>query len=132
MTTPRIYLPTSPVAWRSVAVAIIGTLGLVVGSYAIGSSFGGGGTPASGSGIPIRDLPGIVGSERAVLTTAPLVPAPITRTHATKVVVELETVEKTLSVGEVTRAMTMHHWSVAQLRRNLQQIGTPQSAERSQ
>jgi nitrite reductase (NO-forming) len=40
-----------------------------------------------------RDLPEIRGEERAVLTAAPNVPAPITRKHATKVIVELETQE---------------------------------------
>ena len=39
------------------------------------------------------ELPPLVGEERAVLTQAPNVPAPIRRDHATKVVVELETVE---------------------------------------
>ena len=33
------------------------------------------------------------GEERAVLTDAPMVPPPITRTHATKVIVRLEVVE---------------------------------------
>ena len=50
---------------------------------------------ADQSGIPTRGLPEIIGSERAILTAAPSVPAPITRKHATKVIVELETVEKT-------------------------------------
>jgi nitrite reductase (NO-forming) len=36
----------------------------------------------------------IQGVERAVLTAAPNVPPPITRTHATKVIVELETTEE--------------------------------------
>jgi nitrite reductase (NO-forming) len=43
--------------------------------------------------VPTRALPAIKGVERAVLTAAPNVPAPITRNHATKVIVELETVE---------------------------------------
>ena len=41
----------------------------------------------------VRDLPEIRGEERAVLAAAPNVPAPITRKHATKVIVELETQE---------------------------------------
>jgi nitrite reductase (NO-forming) len=45
------------------------------------------------SAVPTRALPEIEGVERAVVTAAPNVPAPITRTHATKVIVELETKE---------------------------------------
>jgi len=99
MTSPRIYLPSFPIAWRSIAVAVLGTLGLVAGGYAIGSAAGSSDV-SSGGGIPVRELPEIVGSERAVLTTAPNVPAPITRSHATKVVVELETVEKTMRLSD--------------------------------
>ncbi len=43
--------------------------------------------------VPARSFPKIQGEEKAVLTAAPNVPPPITRRHATKVVVELETVE---------------------------------------
>jgi hypothetical protein len=35
------------------------------------------------AGIPSRDLPPIKGEERAILTSAPSVPAPITRDYAT-------------------------------------------------
>jgi nitrite reductase (NO-forming) len=49
--------------------------------------------------VPTRDLPEIRGEERAIVTTAPAVPAPITRTHATKVIVELETIEKTMPLA---------------------------------
>lgn len=50
--------------------------------------------------IPVRSLPAIKGEEKAVLTAAPAVPAPITRTHATKVIVELETIEKTMRLAD--------------------------------
>jgi nitrite reductase (NO-forming) len=43
--------------------------------------------------VPARSFPEIVGEEKAELTFAPAVPAPITRKHATKVVVELEAIE---------------------------------------
>jgi nitrite reductase (NO-forming) len=43
--------------------------------------------------VPVRELPTIKGEEIAVITQAPAVPAPITRKHATKVIVELETIE---------------------------------------
>lgn len=48
---------------------------------------------ASDESVPARSFPEIRGEEKAVLTAAPNVPAPITRDYATKVVVELETVE---------------------------------------
>lgn len=56
--------------------------------------------PALDNSIPVRDLPEIRGEEKAILTSAPNVPAPITRTHATKVIVELETVEKTMRLAD--------------------------------
>jgi len=53
-----------------------------------------------GAALPVRALPQLVGEERAVLTEAPNVPAPITRTNATKVIVELETIEKTMRLAD--------------------------------
>jgi nitrite reductase (NO-forming) len=52
------------------------------------------------SAIPVRSLPEIRGEEKAVLTAAPAVPAPITRDYATKVIVELETIEKTMRLAD--------------------------------
>jgi nitrite reductase (NO-forming) len=42
----------------------------------------------------------IVGQEVAVLTEAPAVPAPITRTHATRVIVNLDVVEKPMRLAD--------------------------------
>jgi nitrite reductase (NO-forming) len=50
--------------------------------------------------IPVRETPAIRGEEMALLTAPPLVPAPITRKHATKVVVELEVIEKTARLAD--------------------------------
>ena len=52
----------------------------------------------SPSGTAPASIPGVVGAETAVLADAPNVPPPITRKHATKVVVNLE-------VREVTRRL---------------------------
>ncbi len=52
------------------------------------------------SAVPIRGLPEIVGEEVAVMTEAPNVPPRITRTHATKVIVELETIEKPMRLAD--------------------------------
>jgi nitrite reductase (NO-forming) len=42
----------------------------------------------------------IVGQEVATVTSAPNVPPPITRTHATKVIVNLEVIEKTMRLAD--------------------------------
>ncbi len=61
-------------------------------------------TPAdaavAGAAVPTHVLPDIVGEESALLTDAPDVPPPITRTHATKVKVDLETIEKTMRLAD--------------------------------
>jgi nitrite reductase (NO-forming) len=51
--------------------------------------------------VPVRTpAEEIVGRETAVLTAAPAVPAPITRTHATRVIVNLEVSEKTMRLAD--------------------------------
>src|SRR5687768_5076408 len=53
------------------------------------------------SAIPVRAAAdSIVGQEIAVLTEAPAVPAPITRKHATKVIVNLDVIEKTMRLAD--------------------------------
>jgi nitrite reductase (NO-forming) len=52
-------------------------------------------------GVPIRAAnTEIVGEEVAVLTEAPNVPPPITRRHATKVIVNLAVIEKTMQLAD--------------------------------
>jgi nitrite reductase (NO-forming) len=75
-------------------ISLAGVLGATV---LVGSAWRFGIDP---TGIPSRDLPPIKGEERAVLAHAPNVPAPITRDYATKVIVELETVEKTMRLAD--------------------------------
>jgi nitrite reductase (NO-forming) len=51
--------------------------------------------------VPVRaPADSIVGQEIAVLTEAPAVPRPITRKHATKVIVNLDVVEKTMRLAD--------------------------------
>jgi nitrite reductase (NO-forming) len=50
--------------------------------------------------LPVKTLPEIRGEEAAVLTSAPDVPPPITRDHATKVIVNLETIEKVMRLAD--------------------------------
>ena len=53
------------------------------------------------SGVPVRTThEKIVGEETAILTAAPMVPAPITRTHATKVIVNLDVTEKAMRLAD--------------------------------
>lgn len=54
----------------------------------------------TGGTIPVPELPEVRGEEMAVLTAAPNVPPPITRDYATKVVVKLETIEKTMRLAD--------------------------------
>ena len=44
--------------------------------------------------------PDVRGEEIALLTTPPLVPPPITRDHATKVIVKLEVIEKVMKMAD--------------------------------
>ncbi len=59
-----------------------------------------GGVSSVAASIPVRTMPEVRGSEVAVLTAAPNVPPPITRDYATKVVVNLESVEKTMKLAD--------------------------------
>jgi len=53
------------------------------------------------SPIPVREPSDeIIGQETAVLTDAPRVPAPITRDHATKVIVNLDVIEKKMRLAD--------------------------------
>jgi nitrite reductase (NO-forming) len=101
MRTPLVSHHHSPAVRLLIAFAIalagvLATVGLI-----------GCGTDAEARGavdrasIPVRTPPEeIVGTETAVLTTAPAVPAPITRTHATRVIVNLEVTEKTMRLAD--------------------------------
>jgi nitrite reductase (NO-forming) len=60
------------------------------------------------AGVPTRSLPPIQGEEMAVLTMAPEVPPPITRRHATKVIVELETTE---TVKRLADGVDYEYWT---------------------
>ena len=53
------------------------------------------------SPIPVRvPSDAIIGQETAILTDAPSVPAPITRDHATKVIVNLDIIEKKMRLAD--------------------------------
>ena len=54
------------------------------------------------------ELPPLKGEEFAVVTAAPHVPPPIERDHATRVIVELETIEKTMRLAD---GVDYHFWT---------------------
>lgn len=101
MTTPRIHLPLPRVnrvpLYASLAAAVLFATSTAAALWYRSSSDIG---SAESSSLALKRLPEIKGSERAILTSAPNVPAPITRTNATKVVIELETVEKTMRLAD--------------------------------
>jgi nitrite reductase (NO-forming) len=101
MTTPRIHLPT-PLPLPKIALVAALALGSIAGVSAVAvrglPSFGSG---RAAAGIPVRDPAGkIVGQEVAVLTEAPNVPPPITRDYATKVIVNLDVIEKPMRLAD--------------------------------
>jgi len=81
---------------RRLAIAAVAAASLAGSTACMSAEAASGETPA----VPVRSLPEIRGEERAVPTTAPNVPPPITREYATKVVVELETVEKVMRLAD--------------------------------
>ena len=101
MTTPRIALPTPVPIFRIVAliiaVLLLTAAALIVPRSLTGNIF----RARAAEGVPVREAgDAIIGQEVAILTAAPNVPAPITRTHATRVIVNLETIEKTARIAD--------------------------------
>ena len=84
------------VVGAAAAVLLAGTAGFAMWNTASARDVGGG----AASSIPVREIPEIRGEEIAVLTAAPNVPAPITRDYATKVIVNLETIEKPMKLAD--------------------------------
>jgi nitrite reductase (NO-forming) len=76
--------------WTGLALAAALLLALGVAAFAASRPTGSGIAP-----IPDRRAASVRGEEVAVLTAPPHVPAPITRRHATRVIVELEVMEMT-------------------------------------
>ena len=101
MTTHKVAPPRTTPVRLAIAVALIAFALLLT------ATFTGCGLPVDAAetvsfkAIPVRTpSDAIVGEEIAVLTDAPAVPAPITRTHATKVIVNLEVIEKTMRLAD--------------------------------
>jgi nitrite reductase (NO-forming) len=85
-----------------VAGAAVAVLGVAATGYSMrsGGSAGEAAVVAPfGSPIPVRTAPAVRGEELAVLTSPPHVPPRITRNYPTKVIVELETIEKVMEIA---------------------------------
>ncbi len=80
--------------------AVLATTGVLASAALTGCDFARAASKNDGGGIPTHALPEIRGEERAVLASAPAVPPAITRNYATKVIVELETIEKTMRLAD--------------------------------
>ena len=88
---------TRPILLTIAAVALTALLGLAAFRTVGGAPAGGVAADAFASEVT---LPEVVGQEVAVLTQAPDVPPPITRDHATRVIVNMETVELTKELAD--------------------------------
>ena len=100
MTSPRIHLPAPFPLSKIVLVSAIAVATLTAATTVAWRglpSF----TARNAAGIPVRAANDkIVGEEVAVLTQAPDVPPPITRSYSTKVIVNLEVIEKPMRLAD--------------------------------
>jgi len=82
-------------------VAVVAVIALALALFAVRRT-----TPSAAnaapfsSPIPVRTAGAVRGQEVAELTAPPRVPKPITRTYATRVIVNLEVVEKTMRLAD--------------------------------
>lgn len=84
--------------WLAVVLSVVtGLAGLMTSLRRAEAAPGDG---AFAAGIPIRAVPGVRGEEMAELTAPPMVPKPITRDYATKVIVDLEVTEKVMRMAD--------------------------------
>jgi nitrite reductase (NO-forming) len=103
--TTHLSLTTNP-ARRTSAKQIVVGVALTVGAVLASASLAGCNARADAAetgstSVPVRSPSDkIVGQEVAVLTDAPNVPPQITRSHATKVIVNLDVIEKTMQIAD--------------------------------
>src|SRR5215211_4653329 len=58
--------------------------------------------PADELAIPVHVAPAVRGTTTAELASAPMVPSPIVRDYATKVIVNLDVIEKEMEIADGT------------------------------
>ncbi|HYH78728.1 MAG TPA: copper-containing nitrite reductase [Longimicrobium sp.] len=85
--------------WLAVFAAIVALAALAF-AFLRPTPGAAGSTSAFASAIPTPTAPAVRGEERAQLTAPPMVPRPISRDYATKVLVDLEVVEKTMRMAD--------------------------------
>ncbi|HEY9229449.1 MAG TPA: copper-containing nitrite reductase [Gemmatimonadaceae bacterium] len=90
-------------AKRAAIAALLATIGVLATVSATSCTRSADAAEQRGA-VPVRSVPKKVeGEEVAVLTDAPNVPPPITRSHATKVIVNLEVIEKVVEIADSVR-----------------------------
>src|SRR5688500_19857689 len=94
---------------RRTAWVVAGASLALLGAAATAFSTQGGGDRAFAAAIPTRSAPEVRGTMVAELTPPPAVPAAIDRDYATRVVVNLETVEVAMPIADGT---TYKFWTV--------------------
>jgi len=105
------HRPLRPTLFQSALALFFALLALLITVGLAGCSASDADAAVAGSRavVPVRaPSEEIVGQEVAVLTHAPNVPPPITRTHATKVIVNIDVIEKTMRLAD---SVTYNMWS---------------------
>ncbi|MCY7379963.1 MAG: multicopper oxidase domain-containing protein, partial [Gemmatimonadaceae bacterium] len=99
---PSLVVSPGPRTLRNTLLIVAAAAALIAASGLIGCTMPADAKELGGAAIvPVLTASSeIVGQEIAVLTAAPNVPAPITRTHATKVIVNLDVTEKTMRLAD--------------------------------
>jgi nitrite reductase (NO-forming) len=83
-----------------VAVSVLAVVAVALAALGLRRSTAAAAPGAFSAPIPVRSAPAVRGQEVAQLTSPPNVPRPITRTYATKVIVNLEVIEKTMRMAD--------------------------------
>jgi nitrite reductase (NO-forming) len=98
---PSGHTPVRPwPLWLVVALSLVALVALAFATLRPSQAAQSGPARAFAAGIPTPVAPAIRGEERAELTAPPMVPKPITRDYATKVIVDLEVTEKTMRMAD--------------------------------
>jgi nitrite reductase (NO-forming) len=84
---------------RKTLIGTAGVLVVAVGSFLVGTASSSNVTGLLDDRIPEAKMPAIRGEEMATLTSAPHVPAPITRKYPTLVRVDLEVIERVMEIA---------------------------------
>ena len=97
---PTLHSSPATIARWSIAAALAASAVLATASLT-GCSRSADAAEAHQAQIPIRSAPKqVTGVETAILTAAPNVPPPITRNHPTRVIVNLDVIEKTMRLAD--------------------------------